>query len=258
MTAQALQPDPVATTLLSISNLHVKYGGVGALWGIDIEIRPGAIVAIVGSNGAGKSTLMNAISGIVRPASGEIRFDGRDISRHPPESIVRLGICQVPEGRRVFGNLTVEENLFVGAHLVRDRRSIRSRVDRIYEQFPRLADRRSQGANTLSGGEQQMLVIGRALMGEPRLLMLDEPSLGLAPKLVSDVFATLTDIRSTGVTILLVEQNSRIALRRSDYAYVFEAGRVALSGPSADLTNDPRVVRTYLGGGSEAATGGGP
>jgi branched-chain amino acid transport system ATP-binding protein len=244
--------------LLSISELVVRYGEVGALWGIDFDVWQGSSVAIVGPNGAGKSTLINAISGLIRPAAGQIRFLGHDVGRTSPVGIVRMGISQVPEGRRVFGNLTVDENLLVGAHLVRDWAVISKRLEHVRSLFPKLAGRRSQIASTLSGGEQQMLAIGRALMGEPRLLMLDEPSLGLAPRVVSDVFAALGEIQAAGVTLLLVEQNSRMALRHSDYAYVLEAGRIALSGTSSSLAADPRVVRTYLGGGLDEARGGEP
>lgn len=233
--------------VLQVEGLQVRYGGVTALWDVSLTVEPGSIVAIIGANGAGKTTLINAISGVLTPARGRIVYRGSDITGKRPEGIVRAGISQVPEGRRVFGNLTVHENLLVGAHLVRDGGVIRTTQDRVYALFPRLMERRGQAAGTLSGGEQQMLAIGRALMSQPRLLMLDEPSLGLSPRLVSEVFRTVAEIRESGTTILLVEQNSRMALRYADHGYVMETGRVILSGSSDQLMGDSNVRRVYLG-----------
>jgi len=233
--------------LLEINDLTVYYGHVHALKGISLTVEPGEIVALIGANGAGKSTTLRAISGLVRP-QGEIVFDGRSINTTPAHQIVQMGIGHVPEGRKVFATLTVDENLTLGAYSRgRDRAGIEESRQRVFALFPRLAERRHQLAGTLSGGEQQMLAIGRALMVRPRLLLLDEPSLGLAPLLVQSIFQTIKEINAQGTTVLLVEQNARAALRLAHRAYVLETGRIALSGPANVLAQDPRVRRAYLG-----------
>ncbi len=233
--------------LLEINDLTVYYGHVHALKGISLTVEPGEIVALIGANGAGKSTTLRAISGLVRP-QGEIVFDGRSINATPAHQIVQMGIGHVPEGRKVFATLTVDENLTLGAYSRgRDRTGIEESRERVFALFPRLAERRHQLAGTLSGGEQQMLAIGRALMVKPRLMLLDEPSLGLAPLLVQSIFQTIKEINAQGTTVLLVEQNARAALKLAHRAYVLETGRIALSGPANVLAEDPRVRRAYLG-----------
>jgi len=233
---------------LDVQGLEASYGETQVLWEVDLNVRRGEVVALVGGNGAGKTTIMNAVSGLVRPTRGSIRLDGEEIAGRRAEEIVRAGVAHVPEGRQVFGNLSVEENLLIGAHVVPDQQQIERQLEEVYLLFPRLLERRQQGAATMSGGEQQMLAIGRGLMSNPALLLLDEPSLGLAPILVSDVFRALRRIAEAGTTLLLVEQNSRIALRFADRAYVMETGRVALTGPAVELAQDPRVQALYLGG----------
>jgi branched-chain amino acid transport system ATP-binding protein len=235
--------------MLSVKNLCVSYGAISALEDVSFEIEAGKIVTLVGSNGAGKTTTLRALSGLVRPRSGEIVFRGEVITRHPPHRIVAAGLCQVPEGRMVFPNLTVAENLAMGAYLHRDPAVVAENLDFVYSMFPRLKERLTQDAGTLSGGEQQMLAIGRALMSEPRFLLLDEPSLGIAPRLVSTIFEKIVEInREHGITIFLVEQNARLALEISDHAYVLESGRIALSGPSKELKHNPQLKAAYLGG----------
>jgi branched-chain amino acid transport system ATP-binding protein len=235
--------------LLELRGLKVKYGNVEALHGIDLVVNRGEIVTILGANGAGKSTTLRAISGLLRPSGGEIRFDGRAAHVVPAHQLVRMGIAQSPEGRRIFGTLTVRENLDLGAFTRRDRAKIAETLTWIYELFPVLRQRREQLAGTLSGGEQQMLAIGRALMASPRVLLLDEPSLGLAPLLVKTIFQTIRDINAaTGVTVVLVEQNARAALKLAHRGYVMEVGRIVLEGPAADLARDPKVQGAYLGG----------
>ncbi len=234
--------------ILEIDNLRVKYGNVEVLHGIDLTVHEGEIVAILGANGAGKSTTLLSISGLVRASGGAIRSGDTELHRLPGHEIVKRGIAQVPEGRRIFGTLTVEENLNLGAFVCRDAAKIREARDRVFELFPRLAERRNQLGGTLSGGEQQMLAIGRALMSRPRILLLDEPSLGLAPLLVKAIFATLEEINKTGVTILLVEQNARAALRLAHRGYVMELGRIVLEGRAEDLASNAEVQSAYLGG----------
>ena len=235
--------------MLKIRNLYAYYGSVTALSGVTCHVRAGEIVSLIGSNGAGKTTLLNAVCGLVR-REGEVVFDGRPITGLAPEAIVARGISQAPEGRQLFAPMTVAENLELGAYL-RHRKSareeIRQDLERIFDLFPRLKDRLGQKAGTLSGGEQQMLAIGRALMARPRLLLMDEPSLGLAPKVVEDILATLGRLRAEGVTILLVEQNARAALKVADRGYVLETGRIILSGAAAELLQDRQVTRAYLG-----------
>jgi branched-chain amino acid transport system ATP-binding protein len=234
--------------LLNVQDLHVYYGRVHALKGVSFQVYPSEIVALLGANGAGKSTTLRAISGLVPPHHGEIEWQGRSLRGVPAHRIVSAGVSHAPEGRKVFGTLTVEENLNLGAYTRRgDRSGVARSRERVFSLFPRLAERRRQLAGTLSGGEQQMLAIGRALMSSPRLLLLDEPSLGLAPLLVRAIFQTLKEINGQGVAILLVEQNVRAALRLAHRGYVLETGKLALSGTADELRQDPRVRKAYLG-----------
>ncbi|NPV71411.1 MAG: ABC transporter ATP-binding protein [Firmicutes bacterium] len=234
--------------LLQIEDLNIYYGAVHALKGIDLTVEEGEIVTLLGANGAGKSTTLRAISGLVKPKSGRILFHGKVLNDCPAHEIVRLGVSQSPEGRKVFSTLTVEENLTLGAYVrLKDRKGVEGTKKRVFELFPRLLERRAQLAGTLSGGEQQMLAIGRALMASPRLLLLDEPSLGLAPLLVKSIFSTIKEINQHGVTIVLVEQNARAALKLAHRAYVLETGRIPLSGSAADFLKDERVRKAYLG-----------
>ena len=234
--------------MLQVENLHVSYGAIKALHGVSLKVPQGRIVTLIGANGAGKSTTLRALSGLVKPASGSIRYDGQEISKLPPEKIVGRGLCHVPEGRMVFANLTVHENLRMGAYLQRDKKWITEQTGYVYGLFPRLKERENQSAGTLSGGEQQMLAIGRALLSKPKFLMLDEPSLGIAPLLVKAIFARIVEInREQGLTILLVEQNANLALDISSYAYVLETGKILIEGPSAQVKADPQVQAAYLG-----------
>ena len=234
--------------MLSIQNLTVNYGAITALHGISIEVKQGAIVTLLGSNGAGKTTTLRAISGLVK-AAGQILYQGKNIANGRPHEIVAEGLSHVPEGRMIFANLTVAENLDMGAYLQTDKAAIKRELDFVCGLFPRLAERRQQIAGTLSGGEQQMLAIGRALMSRPKFLMLDEPSLGIAPILVKTIFSKIVEInRSQGVTILLVEQNANLALEVAHYGYVLETGRVILEDTCANLRQDPKVRAAYLGG----------
>jgi branched-chain amino acid transport system ATP-binding protein len=237
----------VSEALLSIRGLDVYYGAVHALKGVDLEVRRGEIVTLIGANGAGKSTLLRAISGLVRPRAGSIAFDGRDLLRLPAHDVVVAGISHAPEGRAVFANLTVEDNLVLGAYRRHDP-GIGADMERMIALFPRLGERRRQSSGTMSGGEQQMLAIARALMSRPRLLLLDEPSLGLAPLLVADILRTIGEINREGTTILLVEQNANQALRIAHRGYVLETGRVALADEAANLLANPAVKEAYLGG----------
>ena len=237
----------MATPLLHIDNLTVNYGGIQALQGVSLTVQPGEVVTLIGANGAGKSTTLHAVSRLLRPRSGRILYDGQDISRARPDQVVQLGIAQCPEGRRVLARQTVADNLLLGAYIRRDRAAIAADLAAQFATFPRLAERRTQLAGTLSGGEQQMLAIARALMSRPRLLLLDEPSLGLAPIIVREIFAIIRRLHESGVTILLVEQNANLALQNADRGYVLEAGRITLTGPAADLLGDERVRRAYLG-----------
>ncbi len=234
--------------MLEITDLQVGYGGVQALRGLSLTVGAGEIVALLGNNGAGKTTTLSAISGLVRPSAGRVTYRGADITREAPPKIVARGLVHVPEGRRIFGTLTVHENLLLGGYLVRDARELARRIDRAYELLPRLAERRDQHGGTLSGGEQQMLAIGRALVAGPELLMLDEPSMGLAPLIVAAVMDVIRDINAAGTAVLLVEQNAKAALKIAHRGYVIENGRCVLDGPAPDLAADPRVVEAYLGG----------
>ncbi|MEU7987265.1 ABC transporter ATP-binding protein [Streptosporangium canum] len=234
--------------MLEIHGLDVHYGGVHALRGLSLTIAPGEIVALLGNNGAGKTTTLSAVSGLVRSTAGKVVFDGRDITRDRPHKIAERGLVHVPEGRRVFSTLTVHENLQLGGYLVRDQAEIRKRIERVYELLPRLAERRAQQGGTLSGGEQQMLAIGRALVTGPRLLLLDEPSMGLAPLVVASVMELIAGINAEGTSVLLVEQNATAALKIAHRGYVIENGECVLDGPAAGLREDPRVVEAYLGG----------
>jgi branched-chain amino acid transport system ATP-binding protein len=235
--------------MLSVSDLHVSYGAITALGGISLEIEAGSIVTLIGGNGAGKTTTLRTISGLLRPKSGTITFLGETISALPAHQIVARGLSHVPEGRMVFSNLSVDENLAMGAYLLNDKALIAKNRDYVFSIFPRLKERLKQSAGTLSGGEQQMLAIGRALMGSPKFLMLDEPSLGIAPRLISTIFEKIVEINKTqGITILLVEQNANLALEISTSAYVLECGHLVMSGESKKLRADPKLKATYLGG----------
>ena len=234
--------------MLRVENLAVSYGSIKALHDVSLVVPEGSIVTLIGANGAGKSTTLRAISGLVKPAAGSIRYSGDEIGGFAPHAIVGRGLCHVPEGRMVFANLTVRENLGMGAYLQRDKAWMAGQMEYIFHIFPRLLERQAQAAGTLSGGEQQMLAIGRALMSRPRFLMLDEPSLGIAPLLVKTIFEKIVEINKTqGLTILLVEQNANLALDVSSYGYVLETGRVILEGPSTQLKADPQVRAAYLG-----------
>ena len=234
-------------SMLKVKDLKVNYGGIEALKGISFDVEQGQIVTLIGANGAGKSTTLRAISGLVKTASGAINFMGRDIIPFNAQQVVAEGIAMVPEGRRVFDNLTVKENLKIGAYLRKDRDEIESGIEDIYQRFPRLKEREWQLAGTLSGGEQQMLAVGRAMMARPKLLMMDEPSLGLAPLVVRDIFAIIRELKAEGITILLIEQNANAALRCADQAYVMETGRITMSGTGEALLADQRVRDAYLG-----------
>jgi branched-chain amino acid transport system ATP-binding protein len=235
--------------LLALRELSVSYGNIAAVKALNLEVHPGEIVTLIGSNGAGKSTTLRTISGLLRPRKGEVVYNGRRINGMPGHQVVRLGICHSPEGRRIFPRMTVSENLDLGAFLrTNDPEGVAADRDRVLTLFPVLQDRLSQKAGTLSGGEQQMLAVARALLGKPRLLLLDEPSMGLAPVLVDLIFDTIGTIRDQGVTVLLVEQNALAALEVADYAYVLESGSLTVQGPAAELLEDDSVTRAYLGG----------
>ena len=233
---------------LSVRGLVVAYGRTTAVRDVDLDVPKGHVVSLVGANGAGKTTIMRALSGLVRPRQGRVLLDGRDITGHRAHRIAALGMRQVPEGRQIFSGLTVEENLSLGGYTVRDALERARRRDSVLARFPRLRERLDQVAGLMSGGEQQMLAIGRALMGDPWLLLLDEPSMGLAPLFIEEVFSILLELKREGITILLVEQNASAALEVADYGYVIESGRVALHGEAAMLLRDPAVIAAYLGG----------
>ncbi len=234
--------------LFQIKSLTVHYNKVTALHKVSMEVDQGDIVTLIGANGAGKSTTLRAVSGLVRASAGEIWFEGERIDSLPPDKVVKLGIAHVPEGRHVFPELTVYENLYTGAFLRRDKDGIKRDLENVYARFPRLKERRSQYGKTLSGGEQQMLAIGRALMARPKLLLLDEPSLGLSPVMVQEIASIIIDINARGVPVVLVEQNAELALKLARYAYVLETGRIALEGDAHKIHNDEHVRKVYLGG----------
>lgn len=234
--------------LLKITDLKLNYGPIAALKGVNLEVNQGEIVAILGANGAGKTSLLKVISGLLKPSSGEIVFDGANIAGKSAYKVAKQGIMQSPEGRFVLVGLTVEENLRVGAYNIKNKKELAQNLERVYTLFPRLKERAKQQSSTLSGGEQQMLAIGRALMGSPKLLILDEPSLGLAPLLIKDIFNTLVKIKEEETTVLIVEQNALATLKIADYAYVLELGKINMQGKASDLINDERLIAAYLGG----------
>lgn len=234
--------------MLKIENLVVKYGMIEALKGISFEVNDGEIVTLIGANGAGKTTTLQTISGLLSPTSGSIMLNDQDLTKIPSHKIVSLGLAQVPEGRRVFANQTVEENLKLGAYSMKDKAVIAKGLDNAYDLFPRLKERRNQLAGTLSGGEQQMLAMGRALMTSPKIMLMDEPSMGLSPLLVKEIFRIIKDINERGTTVLLVEQNAKMALGIADRAYVIETGKISLEGTGEELSNSEQVKKAYLGG----------
>jgi len=233
--------------VLTVENLECRYGKVSAVRGLSLDVKQGELVTLIGANGAGKTTTLKAISGVLRPAAGRIRFDGEEITGMPAKQIIARGIAHCPEGRHVFPYMTVRENLEMGCYLRRDSHAIAADMERLFGRFPILAERRDQAAGTLSGGEQQMLAISRALMSRPRLVLFDEPSLGLAPNMVERTFEIIKEIRGEGMTVVMVEQNAFAALELSDRSYVLEQGRVTLSGTGSELLNNPQVKRAYLG-----------
>ena len=235
----------MSAPMLELSDVSAAYGKIEAVRSVSLRLQPGSIVTVIGANGAGKTTLLNSIMG-VQPASGQMRFQGEDINALDVEARVANGLCLVPEKRELFSSMSVEDNLVLGGYRLGSR-AIANGLDEVFGRFPRLKERRTQIAGTLSGGERQMLAMGRALMGKPRLLMLDEPSLGLAPRIVKDIFTIITELRASGVSILLVEQNARAALYVADFAYVMELGEITMQGRAADLAADPRVIESYLG-----------
>lgn len=235
-------------TMLKINDINVFYGAIHAIKGVSLEVNEGEIVTLIGANGAGKSTILRTISGLLKPKTGSIQFEGQDIAGMPAHEIVKTGISQVPEGRRIFAEMTVLENLELGAFTRKDKDGIKADMELVFNRFPRLKERIGQLAGTLSGGEQQMLAMGRALMSRPRLLLLDEPSMGLAPLLIKEIFAIIQDINKTGTTVLLVEQNANMALSIAHRAYVLETGRITLSGDAKELAASDEVRKAYLGG----------
>ena len=233
--------------MLKIENLNVHYGGIHALRGVTLEVPKGKIISLIGANGAGKSTTLRTIMGLERPTSGKVIYDGEDITNKITKEIVKSNLVLVPEGRRIFTNLTVKENLILGAYIRKERKDVEKDIEWVYSLFPRLKEREWQLAGTMSGGEQQMLAVGRALMTRPKLLMMDEPSLGLAPLIVKDIFDIIKKINENGVTVLLIEQNAKASLEISDYAYVLETGKIFMEGSGKDLLNDEEVKKAYLG-----------
>jgi len=236
--------------ILNVANLNVHYGAIHALKDVSFNLKEGEIVALIGANGAGKSTSLNTISGILHPTSGSITYHGEEISTVTPQEIVRRGLIHVPEGRRIFASMSVRENLEMGAYGQRDHAAVKERMEAMFARFPRLRERRNQAGGTLSGGEQQMLAIARGLMAAPQVLLLDEPSMGLSPILVEQIFDIIREINESGTSIILVEQNALMALSIADRGYVLDTGRVALAGPADDLLHDPLVISAYLGGSS--------
>ena len=234
--------------MLKVENLHVSYGMIEAVKGIDFEVNDGEIVALIGANGAGKTTTMHTISGLLKPKQGSIMLDDKDLTKMKAEKIVGTGLIQVPEGRHVFAQQTVEENLQLGAYLRKDKEAVAKDLEHVYKLFPRLLERKKQSAGTLSGGEQQMLAMGRALMSSPKVLLLDEPSMGLSPLLVKEIFSIIKEINKSGTTVFVVEQNAKMALEIADHAYVMETGKIVLSGTGKELAASPEVQKAYLGG----------
>ena len=233
--------------MLEIKDLHVKYGAIHAIQGVSLGVDEGEVVSLIGANGAGKTTILHTISGLVKAASGSIELLGTNLLKTNPSAMIRLGLAHVPEGRRIFASMTVDENLEMGAFVRKDRDAVREEIREIYERFPRLMERRNQIAGTLSGGEQQMLAIGRALMGRPKLLLMDEPSMGLAPILVREIFKIIQELKASGMTVLLIEQNARLALSSADRAYVLETGRIVMEGNAQELLENDQVRKAYLG-----------
>ncbi|MCD8240902.1 MAG: ABC transporter ATP-binding protein [Lachnospiraceae bacterium] len=233
--------------MLEIKDLHVHYGAIHALKGISLTVNDGELVSLIGANGAGKTTTLHTISGLLTASSGEVLLDGENIQKIPANTIIQKGMAHVPEGRHVFARMTVEENLRMGAYIIRDQKRIADNLEKVYGHFPRLKERRRQLAGTLSGGEQQMLATGRALMTDPKILLMDEPSMGLSPILVKEIFSIIQTLHESGITILLVEQNAKMALGVSDRAYVLETGKISMEGSAAELAADDRVRKAYLG-----------
>ena len=233
--------------MLTIKDLHVHYGAIQALKGVSLEVADGELVSLIGANGAGKTTTLHIISGLLQASSGEVLLDGVNLQKLPSHKIIENGIAQVPEGRHVFAQMTVLENLYMGAYIMRDKAKIQENLEWVFSHFPRLKERSRQLAGTLSGGEQQMLATGRALMTNPKILLMDEPSMGLSPLLVSEIFSIIEELHKDGITILLVEQNAKMALSVADRAYVLENGKISMSGDAKELLNDSRVKKAYLG-----------
>lgn len=233
--------------MLEVKDLNLYYGAIHALKGISLTVQDGELVSLIGSNGAGKTSTLHAISGLLPISSGSVTMDGKDLQKTHPNRIISLGLAHVPEGRHVFARMTVEENLLMGAYIIRDSKKIAKNLEKVYGYFPRLKERYKQLAGTLSGGEQQMLATGRALMTDPSILLMDEPSMGLSPLLVKEIFSIIQTLHNSGITILLVEQNAKMALAVSDRAYVLETGRISMSGPASELASDDRVRKAYLG-----------
>ena len=233
--------------MLALKDLNVFYGAIHALKGVSLTVGDGELVSLIGANGAGKTTTLHTISGLLHASSGSVTLDGADLQKAAPNTVINLGLAHVPEGRHVFARMSVEENLLMGAYILRDQKKIAANLDMVYQHFPRLRERRRQMAGTLSGGEQQMLATGRALMTDPKIVLMDEPSMGLSPLLVKEIFAIIQELHKSGITILLVEQNAKMALAVSDRAYVLETGTISMEGPAAELAADDRVRRAYLG-----------
>ena len=233
--------------MLKIEDLYVSYGMINAIKGVSFEVNEGEVVSLIGANGAGKTTILHTITGLLKPKSGSVMFEGKELTTTPAHEIVKLGMAYVPEGRRVFADLSVYDNLMLGAYTRKDKNEIAKTLEMVYERFPRLEERKKQTAGTLSGGEQQMLAMGRALMSKPRIILMDEPSMGLSPLFVNEVFDIIKKISASGTTVLLVEQNAKKALSISDRAYVLETGKIALTGKASDLINDDKIKKAYLG-----------
>lgn len=233
--------------MLEIKDIHVSYGAIKALKGVSLTVEDGELVTLIGANGAGKTTTLHTISGLLKANAGSILLNGTDLQKIPPYDIITLGMAQVPEGRHVFAQMTVLENLYMGAYILKDKAKVEENIEWVYDHFPRLKERSKQLAGTLSGGEQQMLATGRALMTNPKILLMDEPSMGLSPLLVSEIFSIIKELQKAGITILLVEQNAKMALSIADRAYVLENGTISISGPAQEMLNDERVKKAYLG-----------